>query len=93
MKPCKPLDLLDALVRVVRERPEYVAGLPPEDLTLLVDVFHLPITALNLAILQNPRLVDAFTEDQLQLVVRLSTPQVRAIAHRRLDAIRDTRVQ
>ncbi len=84
-------DLVDAVIRLAEERPDFVEALPAADITLIADVVGFPMAALNLAIAQTPHLVDSFTEEQLRLVMRFGTPQVRAIAQHRLDAIRNAR--
>ena len=56
--------MFEALARTAEERPDYLAGLPADDITLFVDALHVPITAFNRAIMESPSIVYACIEDQ-----------------------------
>ena len=80
--------LLDEL-----ERPGVVVELSAEDLSRVLDVLALPIRALNNAVIANPSVLDSFTADQLDIVIRFCLPEARRFAQLRLDARRGATIQ
>jgi hypothetical protein len=83
--------IVDALLDVIEQRPDWLAALSDDDRAVVLDVLSVGLAAFELAIQQRPSLLEFYSEAHLQLLVRVSSPQVRWHAQRRLDAIRESR--
>jgi hypothetical protein len=80
------------VAEAVEQRPDWVASLGADDLTLVINTLLVPATVFNHVIEETPSRLDEITsEADLQAAMRFATPTVRWYVQRRLDAIRGAR--